>query len=506
MKLLTGLRLKLLLLSAIPLFCLCVVGFIGSIKASDVSNWVSLIGLRNVPQLITSYEIQEDVISTLRHSNGIFMSWENPEKRNKFLTQARKSLEDMKEQYRLLSKIEMIPEVKTLYDKAAQSGQVFQEDFENIYSRIEKSNFTVEERNQFIAEIGSGKASQSKEQCLQDSNILVQKVKSLINERSKSSVAAAESAKFALILGVIVAFILSSVFLIIFFRSIFSKLGQVQKALSEASTQVQTAAEHLSSASQQLSESASESAASLEESVASMQELSSMVQANAGNSQQASQLSQKGGQAASHGEADMGALSERMHDIQSSASKMEQIIAVIDDIAFQTNLLALNAAVEAARAGDQGKGFSVVAEAVRALAQKSAASAKEIAELIKESSEKVAGGVEMTDRSKVVFQEIVTSIQQISQLNEEIARASQEQAQGVSQATTGMNQLDQGVQSNAATAEEIAASAEELSTQVLAVRTTVEELNQLIDGSHNSSGEMVRFPERKGPSQKQQAA
>jgi methyl-accepting chemotaxis protein len=506
MKLFKGLRLKLLLLSGVPLVCLLIVGIMGITKSSDVSNWIHLIALRNVPELIASYEIEKDLVGTLRSANGLLMSWEIPERRSYFLSQARKNMSEMKEQFEIISKIEMNAEVKALYEKARGSNQDFQADFEKVLAGIEKSNFTAQERGDYIAEISSGKASKSKEQLLQDVRVFVEKLKSLIEERSKFSVAAAEETKLLLILGVACALIFSTALLIIFFRAIFSTLRQVQKSLSDASSQVQLASEHLSSASQQLSGSASESASSLEESVASMQELSSMVQLNASNSQQASGLSVTCSQNADQGGTEMKSLAERMSDIQKSASKMEEIISVIDDIAFQTNLLALNAAVEAARAGEQGKGFAVVAEAVRALAQKSALSAKEISDIIKESSEQVSSGVMMTDRSQKAFQEIVTSIRKISQLNDEVAKASQEQANGVSQATSGLNQLDQGVQSNASTAEEIAASAEELSSQVQSLHVTIEDLNHLIDGPNPSPGQVVQFPGENKSSQMKKAA
>jgi methyl-accepting chemotaxis protein len=479
------------MLSGVPLLSLVVVGGVGILKSTNVGNWINLIGKRNVPQLIFVYEIQGRVTSTLRHANGVFMTWDVPEKRSHFLSEARGSLNKIKDDFSAFEKIEMSPEVRALYVKAAESNQIFQGQFESLFSQIEKSNFTPEERMKFMNEITSGQASQSKVQVIKDVDTLVVKIKSLIEERSKDSIAAAEETKIINFLGLTSALLLSIVLLVIFFRNIFSNLGQIQKTLSDASTQVEMASEHLSSASQQLSESASESAASLEESVASMQELSSMVQLNAKNSQQASELTLVSRREADRGGEDMGVLAQRMNQIQQSSSQMEQIIGVIDDIAFQTNLLALNAAVEAARAGDQGKGFAVVADAVRALAQKSASSAKEISDLIKQSSEQVSSGVQMTEKSQKAFREVVTSIGKVSELNNEIAKASQEQASGVSQATSGMNQLDVGVQSNAATAEEIAASSEELSAQVKSLRTTVEQLNSLIDGGIKAPDERV---------------
>lgn len=489
MKMLSGLRLKLLLLSGVPLACLIAVGSVAIIKFSEVDKLINVIAKRNVPQLTTAYELEEDLTSVLRQTNGVFMTWDLPEKRGRFLTEAYKSLKDVEDGFDKLSKIEMSPEVKTLYTKASESNKVFHDDFEKILSQIESSHFTPAERDQYMNAVIAGEASRAKGQLIQDVDAVVTKIKSLIEVRAASSLEAAQQTKAVIYLGLACALIVSCALLIVFFRIIFSTLGFIQKSLFDASTQVQLASEHLASASQQLSESSNESAASLEESVASMQELSSMVQLNAESSKHASELTLVSRRDADRGSQDMGVLAERMNQIRQSSAKMEQIISAIDDIAFQTNLLALNAAVEAARAGDQGKGFAVVADAVRALAHKSAASAKEISELIQQSSAQVSNGVEVTERSQKVFGDFVASIRKISELNDDVAKASQEQASGVAQVSQGMNNLDAGVQSNAATAEEIAASSEELSAQVNSLRGTVDKLNELIDG-HAASNDV----------------
>lgn len=504
MRLFSGLRLKLLLLAGVPLVSLIAVGTLAYLKSAEVGEWVHVIGDRNVPQLVTSYEIEGSLLSTLRSTNGVFMNWENPEQREKFEKGAHQNIAELQRQFEVLAKIEKSPQVQELFDKASSAAKSFAKHQEELLAKMEHSTFTPQEKVNLMEDYSTGAAAKAKEELILHTENLVGKLKSLIAERTKHSVAASDETKSGIIIGLAVALTLSLVLLVIFFRAIFSGMKQIQEALVEASTQVKMASEHLSAASQQLSQSASESASSLEESVASMHELSSMVQLNAANSKQASELSQKSRSEADRGGEEMGELAQKMAQIQQSSSKMEEIIGVIDDIAFQTNLLALNAAVEAARAGDQGKGFAVVAEAVRALAQKSAASAKEISDLIKESSAQVDIGVQTTDRSQKAFHNVVESIRKISEISNEIANASQEQASGITQATAGMNQLDQGVQSNAATAEEIAASSEELTAQVQSLQGTIEQLNHIIDGGFGSgSGNIVPFPSE---SRKQKAA
>lgn len=172
-----------------------------------------------------------------------------------------------------------------------------------------------------------------------------------------------------------------------------------------------------------------------------------------------------------------------MRLISQDSKKIEEIIHVIDDIAFQTNLLALNAAVEAARAGEQGKGFAVVAEAVRALAQRSASAAKEINGLIKESVERTEQGSSIADNSGQVLTRIVSSVNKVVTLNKEIAQASNEQSQGISQISKAMNQLDQASQSNAASSEEIAATAGEIEHRAAELQSQVRILSAEVLGA-----------------------
>ncbi|WP_408098054.1 methyl-accepting chemotaxis protein [Peredibacter sp. HCB2-198] len=252
--------------------------------------------------------------------------------------------------------------------------------------------------------------------------------------------------------------------------------------ISSSADQTSTASLELTSASSQLSQGATESAASLEETVSSLEELSSMVKLNSDHAKEANSLSQKSLHEAESGEKEIGRLIEAMSVMAKSSEKIEEIINVIDDIAFQTNLLALNAAVEAARAGEQGKGFAVVADAVRNLAGRSAAAAKDINSLIKENVARTEDGVQIADTSGTVLKEIVNSVKKVADLNSEIAAASQEQANGIEQISKAMNHLDQAIQTNASSSEEVASSAEEMSSQSECLKSLVGELRHFIHG------------------------
>ncbi len=240
--------------------------------------------------------------------------------------------------------------------------------------------------------------------------------------------------------------------------------------------------------SQRLSSTATEQAAAIEETVATLEELSSTVKLNADNSKTASDLAEDGLKTARSGESEILELISAMEGMAKSSKKIEEIIQVIDDIAFQTNLLALNAAVEAARAGEQGKGFAVVAEAVRALAQRTAVAAKDVNSLIRETVEKSSAGAKMADKSGSVLKTIVESVSKVSSLNNEIAQGSREQANGIEQISKVINQFDSSMQINAGVAQKVAAGSEEISIEMGDVGSIVTELRKLVTKSDSREG------------------
>src|SRR5690606_24525959 len=172
------------------------------------------------------------------------------------------------------------------------------------------------------------------------------------------------------------------------------------------------------------------------------------------NARQANQLAVGAREQAEKGGAVVQRAIGAMGEINASSRKIADIISVIDGIAFQTNILALNAAVEAARAGEQGRGFAVVATAVRSLAQRSATAAKEIKQLIEDSTDKVADGAQLAEQAGETMGEIVASVQRVTDIMAELSAASQEQAAGTEQVNQTIVQMDETTQQNAALVEE----------------------------------------------------
>ena len=242
--------------------------------------------------------------------------------------------------------------------------------------------------------------------------------------------------------------------------------------LVESLGTVRTSADSVSAASteiaqgnQDLSGRTESQASALEETAASMEQLGATIRHNADSASQANQLAVGASRVAAQGGEVVSQVVRTMHDINASSQKIADIIGVIDGIAFQTNILALNAAVEAARAGEQGRGFAVVATEVRSLAQRTAAEAKAIKELIGASSSMVQQGSVLADQAGTTMQEVVSSIQRVADMVSEISAASNEQTAGVGQVGEAVTQLDQSTQQNAALVEEMAAAASSLSGQ-----------------------------------------
>ena len=240
-----------------------------------------------------------------------------------------------------------------------------------------------------------------------------------------------------------------------------------------ASDAINTAAKEIAQGNQDLSRRTEDQAASLERTASSMDTLANTVKQNADNAKQANQLASAASSVAVKGGQAVAQVVDTMSAINESARKIEDIISVIDGIAFQTNILALNAAVEAARAGEQGRGFAVVAGEVRNLAQRSSSAAKEIKELITDSVHKTTEGTQQVEAAGNTMQEIVSSVQRVSDIIGEIAAASQEQSTGISQVNDAIMKMDDVTQQNTALVEEAAAAAESLMEQAEELMNTV---------------------------------
>jgi methyl-accepting chemotaxis protein len=249
------------------------------------------------------------------------------------------------------------------------------------------------------------------------------------------------------------------------FNTAIAGLQDTIHAIATATREVASTAAEISTSTTDLSQRTEEQAAGLEQTSASMEEISATVKKNAENAQQANAFATGTREVADRGGQVVAQTVSAMARIEESSRKISDIISVIDEIARQTNLLALNAAVEAARAGEAGRGFAVVASEVRSLAQRSSQAAKDIKDLITNSSGQVQEGVELVNRAGASLTEIVESIKKVAQIVSEIASASAEQSTGIDQVNTALTQMDEVTQQNSALVEQNAASAKSLEQQ-----------------------------------------
>jgi methyl-accepting chemotaxis protein len=242
-------------------------------------------------------------------------------------------------------------------------------------------------------------------------------------------------------------------------------LYRIVGAVRASSGEIATASVQIASGNLDLSSRTEQQAGALEETASSMEELTTAVKQNADNARQADQMAIAASGVAVRGGQVVAQVVQTMESINGSASKITDIISVIDGIAFQTNILALNAAVEAARAGEQGRGFAVVASEVRNLAHRSASAAKEIKALIEASVRDVAAGTELVATAGNTMDEIVASVGRVTAIMRDIALASREQESGLEQINQAIGQMDTMTQQNAALVEEASAASAAMSGQ-----------------------------------------
>lgn len=307
-------------------------------------------------------------------------------------------------------------------------------------------------------------------------------------------------------------------------RNIIKPITRMINQLSAATNQVTAASAQISSASTELSSGATHQAASIEETSASIEEMgaqarhnaessksvleavkdiANLIEANAKKALEAAQISDQSKISAERGESSINDISSAMNEIRRGSEQITNIISTINDIAQQTKMLAVNAAIEAARAGEHGQGFAVVADQVSKLAETSKSAAKEIEMLIRESVHKAESGALVANKGTDAIREILSRIQEISNLISQITNSSQQSAtfiqevknqtmgiteaaqqesEGISQVNNAIQQIDHVTRQNSAAAEETSAAAQELHAQASSMSEVVNELNIMITG------------------------
>ncbi len=258
------------------------------------------------------------------------------------------------------------------------------------------------------------------------------------------------------------------------FNAFVSRMQETLLDVRRSSASVHEASGHMSQSADELATRTEQAAANLQETSASMEEITSTVNHSADNAQQANQLVISTAGVAQQGEEAMGQVETTMQDINDSATRISEIITMIDSIAFQTNILALNASVEAARAGEHGRGFAVVAQEVRTLASRSSDASREIRGLIDTSVKHTQSGAELVRNAGSTMREIVASVQRVTDVIGEISAGAKEQSAGIGQINTAVAEMDTMTQQNATMVQESTTAAADM-------RRHAEHLSELIN-------------------------
>jgi methyl-accepting chemotaxis protein len=276
------------------------------------------------------------------------------------------------------------------------------------------------------------------------------------------------------------------------FNSAVEQLRGTLGAVSQATSSIDSGSREVSQSADDLAKRTEQQAASLEQTAAALDEITANVSNSSKRAEEARTVTIQANESARHSGNVVANAVDAMGKIEQSSSQISSIISVIDEIAFQTNLLALNAGVEAARAGEAGKGFAVVAQEVRELAQRSAKAAKEIKDLIRNSSVDVESGVKLVSETGDALKTIEGYIVTINQHMDSIATSAREQSVGLSEVNTAVNQMDQVTQQNAAMVEEANAAGATLANEAARLRELIGRFDLGAGASLSQSNQLRR--------------
>jgi methyl-accepting chemotaxis protein len=465
------------------------IGYLGWRGVSQLTGYLNQVGKLSLPSVQNLVTIQKNLEAFRAAQNALLNPGLTADLRERQFNRIAQVRENYQQAWKAYDALPKEGEAATVWEKTKSAITVWRDE-NNKFLNLAKS---LEKEESAHKEIFAAMNKQLMEKCLprqEEAMGLMDRLVKLGTEDAAKNMSLADSesarTKWLSGVGMVVGFVLALFLGTILSLSITRPINRIIGELNEGADQVSAASSQVSSASQTLARGASEQAASLEETSSSLEEMASMTRQNASNASEANALMQQTGKVVEDADHFMQELTVSMEDISKASDDTAKIIKTIDEIAFQTNLLALNAAVEAARAGEAGAGFAVVADEVRNLAMRAAEAAKNTAQLIEGTVDKVKGGTDLVAKTGEAFTQVTASTVKVKDLVAEIAATSQEQAQGAEQISKAVILMDTVVQANAANAEESASAAEELFAQAEQMKGVVGGLVTLVSGGDGS--------------------
>lgn len=387
--------------------------------------------------------------------------------------------------------------LKKLTDKIDDINKVVSDelktaDNEIIEKELEKSLRTINEYKDCVSKLRTSQFDEiTKKELETNAGALVSSADLILKEATREMAGAKNTSGTILWIFMGVCVFLAFLLGLYIIRDITGPLGDIIGVLSEASEQLFSASKQVSSASQSLAEGASEQASTIEQTSSSLEQMSSMTKKNADNSNQAKTYRNEVYNSLQTATKAMKETIEAMSRIKARGEEIGIIIKAIDEIAFQTNLLALNAAVEAARVGEAGAGFAVVANEVRNLAMRAAEAAKDTQGLIENTVSEIDNGSHLLEKTSAAFDTTKQHSKKVGELIDEISIASNEQALGIDQVNKAVIELDKVIQQNASNSEQSASASEQLNAQAEQMKNIVTQLTDLV-GSNESGKDLVK--------------
>lgn len=453
-------------------------GALGFYFLDQVSSEYSIVAEDNLPSVKELADLRATVRELRIHVRSIGLEGNSQQDVDHYIEQSKAQIDAFEKHIALYTKIDPRAQDRESFKTFLSAWHEFKAFGSEVLSLAANYEQNEKEIVRLIREVCEQKAHAIYEPLLAETEYQV----SYADSSTKKAHFAENNARFWVSIFAIVSIVLAG--LVSFWASslIATTVKRICDSLATNSSEVQQASNKLSIASVTVHDGSNKAASMLETSTSSISQIEAIVKISNTNALQAKDASENSRRSADDGSQAVQELVSAMEKITSSSKKMQDIINIIEDISFQTNLLALNAAVEAARAGEAGRGFAVVADAVRTLAQRSSGSAKEISDLIAESSSYIQEGVQKAEQSKEALKKIQKSIEQVSAFNQDIASSSEEQRLGIQQVSSALLSLDSTSQDNTKASQQVSQIAIDLNEKTESVDTLISDLRSLIEG------------------------